>query len=71
MYDDFKRILEEMAKLDDAQRAAMQTWFVVRCVITVVYTVVGGIVVWALGRRLIQASFAALREARRSTGGEQ
>jgi hypothetical protein len=67
MFDDFTKTLDEIKRLEDpAKVSAMQTWFVIKCVMAVVYYVVAGVVAWALGRRLIQATFAALREARRS-----
>jgi flagellar biosynthesis/type III secretory pathway M-ring protein FliF/YscJ len=66
MFDDFHKIIEEIRLLPDAEKAAAQTAFVTWCIMSVVYYVVAGIVVWALGRRLIQAIFAALREAKRS-----
>jgi hypothetical protein len=66
MFEEFKQITDEIRNLPDPEKATMQTWLVVKCVMSVVYYVVAGFVVWALGRRLIQAMFAAFREARRT-----
>ncbi|HEX8323761.1 MAG TPA: hypothetical protein VF595_07585 [Tepidisphaeraceae bacterium] len=66
MFDEFQKIIAEIGKLPPADKAAAQTVFVAWCVARVVYYVVAGVVVWALGRRLIQACFAAWREAHRS-----
>ncbi|HEY0007823.1 MAG TPA: hypothetical protein VGB55_03780 [Tepidisphaeraceae bacterium] len=66
MIDEFKQILDQIRTLPDAEKATMQTWLIVTCVMSVVYYLVAGVVVWALGRRIIQGSFAALREARRT-----
>jgi hypothetical protein len=66
MFEEFKQITDEIRNLSDPDKATMQTWLVVKCVMSVVYYIVAGFVVWALGRRLIQAIFAALREARRT-----
>ena len=65
MIDEFKQILDQIRTLPDAEKATMQTWLIVTCVMSVTYYFLAAWVVWALGRRIIQASFAALREARR------
>lgn len=67
MFEDFSRILDEIKKIEDpAKVSAAQTAFVGWCIASVVYYAAAAVVTWALGRRLIQATFAALREARRS-----
>jgi hypothetical protein len=72
MFEDFQKILDEIHKLPDAEKvAAAQTAFVTWCVAQVVYYLVAGVVTWALGRRVVQAVFAAWREAKRtSTAGQ-
>jgi hypothetical protein len=65
MLDQFNQVLEKISKLPEGDKETMQTWLIVTCVMSVVYYLVVGAVVWALGRRIVQASFAALREARR------
>ncbi|MGN6506254.1 MAG: hypothetical protein ACTHM6_11895 [Tepidisphaeraceae bacterium] len=66
MFEDFRKIIEEIQKLPDPAKSTAQVAFVAWCAAKIVYYAVAGLVVWALGRRLIQASFAAMREARRS-----
>ncbi len=71
MFDEFRRILDSIKELKEpAQASAAQTAFVGWCIAKVVYYAVAAVVTWALGRRLIQATFAALREARRSGLGD-
>jgi flagellar biosynthesis/type III secretory pathway M-ring protein FliF/YscJ len=72
MFDDFQKILDEIQKLPDPEKvAAAQTAFVTWCVAQVVYYLVAGVVTWALGRRIVQAVFAAWREAKRSSAAGQ
>ena len=66
MFDDFHQIIQEIQKLPDPAKATAQVAFVSWCAAKIVYYVVAGVVVWALGRRLLQATFAAMREASRS-----
>ncbi len=67
MFDEFNKIIEAIGRLPEPDRATAQTAFVTWCVAQVVYYLVAGVVVWALGRRIVQAVFAALREAKRSS----
>ncbi|HEX8340759.1 MAG TPA: hypothetical protein VF624_07615 [Tepidisphaeraceae bacterium] len=67
MFDEFSKILEEIRKIEDpAKVGAAQTAFVTWCVARVIYYLVAGFIAWALGRRIVQGTFAALREARRA-----
>ncbi len=67
MFDDFQKILQAIRELPDPERvAAANTAFVTWCVANVVRYLVTGVVVWALGRRVLQAVFAAWREAKRT-----
>ena len=68
MFNDFHKIIQEIQTLPPADKTTAETAFVAWCVAKVVYYLVAGFIAWSLGRRLIQASFAALREARRSEG---
>lgn len=65
MFDEFHKIIEGIKALPEADKAAAQTAFVTWCIAKIVYYIVVGLITWALGRRIVQASFAALREARR------
>jgi hypothetical protein len=65
MFDDFRKILDEIQRLTPQEQSAAKTAFVAWCIAQCVYYIVAGVVAWALGRRLIQACLAAWREARR------
>ncbi len=67
MFDEFNKIIEAIGRLPDAEKATAQTAFVTWCVAKVIYYLVAGVVVWALGRRIVQGVFAALREAKRAS----
>ena len=62
------KVFAEIARMPPDVREAAQTALVTTCVLYCVYYIAVALVVWALGRRLIQASFAAWREVRRETG---
>jgi hypothetical protein len=66
MFDEFNKIIEGIKQLPEPDKAAAQTAFVTWCVAQVVYYLVAGFLAWALGRRIVQGTFAALREAQRS-----
>ena len=50
---------------DPALRSSYTTMFVMWCIAHCVYYIMAGIAVIVIGRRLIQASFAGFKEARR------
>ena len=66
MFDDFNKIIDAIKLLPEPDKAAAQTAFVSWCVAKVFYYMIAGFVTWALGRRIVQGTFAALREARRT-----
>jgi hypothetical protein len=65
MIEEARELINEVAKLDPAQRGPYQTWLIVQLIRDVAYYAVAGIVAWALGRRLIHAIMTAYRESRR------
>ncbi len=65
MLDEMRLLIDEVKKLGDDQRGPFITWLVVVMVRDVAYYIVTGLVAWALGRRIVQGTFAAIREARR------
>jgi hypothetical protein len=65
MLEEMRLLMSEIAKLDEAQRGPYTTWLIVTMIRDVSYYIVAGIVVWALGRRLIQAVAQGMRESRR------
>ena len=65
---DFSHLQEAyktMKEMPADQRGPFTTTFVVTAMAYMVYYIVVGTVIIVLGRRLIQASFAAFKEARR------
>jgi hypothetical protein len=65
MLDSVKAVFEFIKQLPPEDKAAVQSALITHCIITCVYYVVLGLVAFLLGRRLIQAFFAAWREAKR------
>ena len=65
MLEEMRMLMSEVAKLDEAQRGPYTTWLIVTMIRDISYYIVAGIVVWALGRRLIQGVLQAMRESRR------
>jgi len=70
MFEDFQKIIDQVRQQPDATKGALQAAFIGWCIARCIYYIVCAFVVWALGRRLIQSSFAALREARRAAASE-
>jgi hypothetical protein len=66
MFDSLSETYNTYQKMDPAQRGPFATIMVFKYLALMVYYIVAGLVIWALGRRLIQACFAAFKEARRA-----
>jgi hypothetical protein len=66
MFDNLKETYDTYQGMDPTTRGSFATIMVFKYIALMVYYVVAGLVVWALGRRLIQAFFAAFKEARRA-----
>ena len=65
-YDSVKDAYQAMkATTDPALRSNMTTMFVWWTIAHIVYYIMAGVAVVVIGRRLVQASFAAFKEARR------
>ena len=65
MFDETRQLFDYYKTLTDQERGLYTTWLVVSLIKDVAYYIVVGLVVWSLGRRLITAFQAGLREARR------
>jgi hypothetical protein len=65
MIDETRALFEYYKTLNDQERGLYTTWLVVSLVKDVTYYIVVGLVVWSLGRRLIGAITAAIRESKR------
>ena len=66
MLDETRLLFEEVKHLDASQKSTFVTWLVVSLVRDVSYYIVLGILIFTLGRRLIQACLTAIRESRRA-----
>jgi hypothetical protein len=64
-FDNLRDLYNQMNAKPPAERGQYLSGFVWIVVAYIVYYLVAGFVVWSLGKRLIQASFAAYKEARR------
>lgn len=62
----YEKLLDQLAKTPPDQRTELLTLLVCRTMVDLAYTLVLAVVVWALGRRLLQALLAAWRESRRA-----
>ncbi len=65
-YDSVQQAYDTMKKTTDpAMRSQFTTMFVMWSLAHIMYYLMAGIAVIVIGRRLVQASFAAFKEARR------
>lgn len=64
-FETVKEAYQTMKIMPASERGPFTTVFVVTAIAYMVYYIVAGFVVWSLGRRLLQASFAAYKESRR------
>jgi hypothetical protein len=65
MLQEARELINEVSKLDAAQRGPYQTWLIIQLVRDLAYYTAAAIVSIALGRRLINAILSAYRESRR------
>jgi hypothetical protein len=65
MLETVRQVIEEVRKLEESTRGSVQTALITYCILTCLYYLVVGTVAWLLGRRIIQAIQASVREARR------
>jgi hypothetical protein len=64
-YESVKEAYETMKKMAPEERGPFTTVFVMWSIAHTVYYIMAGTAVIVLGRRLIQATFAGFKEARR------
>jgi hypothetical protein len=64
-FDKLRECYQTMKQMPPDQRGPFTTTFVMTAIAFTTYYIVAGVAVILLGRRLIQASFAAFKEARR------
>jgi len=65
MIQEIRELIDHISKLPDAQRHTAQTVAIFKAVSFMVYYIILGIVTIVLGRRIIYATLAAWKEARR------
>jgi hypothetical protein len=65
MLESVQQFVEYMQGLEEPQRGWAMTWLVIDLIARVMLYLITGIVVWALGRRLILAATYAWKESRR------
>jgi hypothetical protein len=65
LFDTLKETYDTYKNMPVGERGSFATIMVFKYLACMTYYIVAGVVIWALGRRLIQASFAAYRESRR------
>jgi hypothetical protein len=64
MYDDFRKILEHLRTLTGDEHSAMVTWTVIEGLLMLARYVITGIVVFMLGRRIINAFAYSMKPVR-------
>ena len=65
MFEGTRELFDYYKTLTEQERGLYTTWLVVTLIRDITYWIVVGIVIIALGRRLISAVQAGMREARR------
>ena len=65
MLENFQDAVHAASTLAPQERGAYQTWLVVEMIKWVSYWILLALIAYALGRRLIHATLAAIREGRR------
>jgi hypothetical protein len=65
MFENTRAFVEYMQALPPEAQSSATTWLVVELIGRVTMYIVTGVVVWALGRRLIQAATYAYKESQR------
>ncbi len=70
MYDDFRRAIEDLSKLSETDRQYATLWLVLWCVLVIVRYAITGVVVFAIGRRIVGAFAMALKESQTKEPGK-
>jgi hypothetical protein len=65
LIDSLREAYRSLQTLSEPDKGRATTMFVMTALAYITYYIVAGTVIIVLGRRLIQASFAAFKEARR------
>jgi hypothetical protein len=64
--EETRTLIEALKTVDPSQRGPFITWLVISMIRDVAYFAILGILIWSLGRRIIQAILTAYRETSRA-----
>jgi hypothetical protein len=64
-FEETRELIAQLKVADPSQRSAFITWLVISLIRDISYYVILAILIWSLGRRIIQAILTAYREASR------
>ena len=66
-FEETRALIEQVKLMDAAQRGPFITWLIISLIRDVSYYVILAILIWSLGRRIIQAVLTAVRETSRQS----
>jgi len=64
-FEETRELIAQLKTADPSQKSAFITWLVISLIRDISYYVILAILIWSLGRRIIQAILTAYREASR------
>ena len=66
-FEETRALIEQVKLMDASQRGPFITWLIISLIRDISYYVILGILIWSLGRRIIQALLTAYRESSRES----
>ena len=66
-FEETRELANQLKTIDPSQRSAFITWLVIVTIRDISYYIILAILIWSLGRRIIQAILTAYREASRQS----
>jgi hypothetical protein len=66
-FEETRALIEQVKLMDASQRGPFITWLIISLIRDISYYVILGILIWSLGRRIIQALLTAYRESSRQS----
>jgi hypothetical protein len=66
-FEETRALIEQVKLMDASQRGPFVTWLVISLIRDISYYVILAILIWSLGRRIIQAILTAYRESSRQS----
>jgi hypothetical protein len=64
-FEETRELANQLKTIDPSQRGPFITWLVISMIRDISYYVILAILIWSLGRRIIQAILTAYRETSR------